>query len=296
MVDFALDYGVLHAARKDLHDLADEIGPTLKSSDYATLGEDSSGVAGDVFGNAELAAAFSTLYYRSKHPMEKAEDDLRKLGDTFGAVADGFFNIDAQIAEGAGVMGQNLGLSDWRGKHDAWLGHDTWVADNKLWQQYLANKSACEVDDGSALPDFCKATDPGPEPTDPGPPPTDQVIHTPDGGTVHTTLTLDDQYNVTTEKTTVTTGGGQTYSSTTAYKPDGRSYVTDTTYADNSTSHADVTINADGTGTMSVTDGDGNVSTYARSGPGAKWDQTSGAGMDDGSDDSSTDDYIPTAY
>jgi hypothetical protein len=300
LADFAIDYGVLHSAREDLHKLADEIKPTLSSSDYATLGEHSRGTARDVFGDAELAAAFGTLYERSRHPMQKAEDDLRRLGDTFGAVADAFFNMDSQIAEGAGVMGQNLGLSDWRSRHRAWLDHDKWAAQNALWQKYLANKGACDGDDPAALPDFCRATDPGPEPGDPGPPPVDQVINTPGGGRVHTVLTLDDKYNVVTEKTTVTTAGsnghnGQTYTSTTTYKPDGRSYTTDTVFADHSTTHSDVTINPDGTGTMTVKDGDGKVSGYSRSGPGAKWVQTSGEGMDDNPDDgggSQSYDYI----
>lgn len=271
LVDFALDYTVLHTARKDLHDLADKIGPTLKSSDYATLGNDESGEAADVFGDAQLTAAFSTLYYRSKHPMEKAEDDLRQLGDTFGAVADGFFNMDAQIAEGAGIMSADMGLSDWIGKHKAWEGHDQWVKDHDLWEQYQANPDACDVSDGQTAPDFCKAFDPGPEPKDPGPPPTDKTLTTADGGTVHTQLTLDGDYNVVTEKTTVTTGAGQTYTSTTTYQDDHRSYVTDTTYADNSTAHSDVHINEDGSGTMTVTDGDGKKSDYTRTGTGAQW-------------------------
>lgn len=294
MVDFAIDYNVLHTARKDLHDLADRTGPTLKNSDFATLGKDDNGDAADVFGDAQLAAAFSTLYYRAKNPMEKAEDDLRQLGDIFGAVADAFFNMDAQIAEGAGVMGTEMGLGDWRAKHDAWLKHDQWVKDNNLWQQYLANKDKCQGD--GDLPDYCRATDPGPEPVDPGAPPTDHTITTPDGSTVHTTLTLDDKYNVTKETTTVTTSKGQTYSSVTMYKDDGRSYSTDTTYADHSTSHSDVTINADGSGTMTVTDGDAKKSDYTRSGPGAQWVQISGEGMDDGSGDNGGDtqnyDYI----
>lgn len=291
MVDFAIDYNVLHTARNDLHDLADRTGPTLKDSDFATLGRDDNGDAADVFGDAQLAAAFSTLYYRAKGPMEKAEDDLRQLGDLFGAVADGFFNMDAQIAEGAGVMGHEMGLGDWRAKHDAWMKHDEWVKAHNLWEQYQANKGACEGD--GPLPDYCTATDPGPEPVDPGPPPTEQTITTPDGSTVHTSLTLDDKYNVVKETTTVTSSKGQSYTSVTAYKDDGRSYVTDTTFADHSTSHSDVTINPDGSGTMTVTDGDGNKSDYTRSGPGAQWVQTSGAGMDNGGgNDNPNYDYI----
>jgi hypothetical protein len=294
LVDFAIDYNVLHTARNDLHDLADRTGPTLKNSDFATLGKSRGGDALDVFGDAQLAAAFSTLYHRAKHPMEKAEDDLRKLGDTFGAVADAFFNMDAQIAEGVGVMGTEMGLSDWRAKHDAWMKHDQWVKDNNLWQQYLANKGVCQGD--GQLPDYCRATDPGPEPQDPGPAPTDHTITTPDGSTAHTTLTLDDKNNVKTETTTITTSKGQTYSSTTTYKDDGRSYVTDTTFADHSTSHSDVTIAPDGSGTMTVTDSDNNKSDFTRSGPGAQWVQTSGPGMDDGGDDGSDPQYDYVGY
>ena len=107
------------------------------------------------------------------------------------------------VLVGAGIMSADMGLSDWIGKHKAWEGHDQWVKDHDLWEQYQANPDACDVSDGQTAPDFCKAFDPGPEPKDPGPPPTDKTLTTADGGTVHTQLTLDGDYNVVTEKTTV---------------------------------------------------------------------------------------------
>jgi hypothetical protein len=269
LADFALDYGILHSARQDLHDLADRIGPTLKDSVYAQLGRGDYGNAEDIFGNSELTASFRSLYRLSKDPMNRAEKNLRQLGDIFGSVADAYFDVDAQIADGMGVMGTEMGLDSWRSKKSAW-------------DYRQAHAGECVPDANGKMPDFCQAADPGA-------PPVDQTIQTGDG-TVHTHLTLDGNNNVIKEETTVT-HNGQTYGSVTTYADDHRSYVTDTTYADGTKNHADVHINADGTGTMTVTDNDGKKSDYTRGGSGQEWKQvggdpsSGGSGGSDGSGD-----------
>jgi hypothetical protein len=269
--DFALDYGVLHSARKDLHDLADRIGPKLGETVFSQVGSIEYDGGDDVFGSDDVAASFRSLYRRSQHPMSKAENNLRQLGDIFGAVADGFFDVDAQIASGMGVMGSNLGLDAWKNKKTA---HDDWVTAKAAWDYRQQHAAQCVPDDNGHMPGFCYAGDPGPKLADPGPPPLDSTITT-GNGSVHTVLTLDDKNNVAKEESTIT-HDGQTYTSVTTYNANHHDYVTDTTFAGGSKSHADVHVNDDGSGTMTVTDGNGTKTDYTKSGPGAKWEKVGG--------------------
>lgn len=234
MPDFAIDYGLLHEARKDLHDLADQIGPKLKDSAFTAVGSTAYGDGDNVFGNEELGNAFRTLYLRAKSPMGKAEDDLRQLGDIFGAVADGYFDVDAQIANGMGMMGASLGLDDWR--------HD-----KAEWDYYQEHKAECVPGPDGKMPEFCGATDPGK-------PPTDFTIETANGS-VTTHLTLDENNNVIKEETTVV-AGDQKYTSTTTY--DGSTQTTDTVYADGSKTHSVTTVGENGSSVTDSTDGEGN--------------------------------------
>ncbi|WP_033340946.1 hypothetical protein [Catenuloplanes japonicus] len=272
MPDFAIDYGLLHEARKDLHALADRIGPQLKDSAFAAVGS-SYGDADTVFGNATLGSAFRSLYLRSKSPMGKAEEDLRQLGDIFGAVADGYFDVDAQIANGMGMMGASLGLDEWR-------------SDKEAWDYLQGHRSECVPDAEGKMPDFCSATDPGA-------PPTHYTVETANGS-VTTDLTLDANNNVVKEQTTVV-AGDQRYTSTTSYSGnvqttdtvygDGStthsvtttgehgSSVTDTTAGDGSTTHTVITLNESGGGTMTSTDAEGTVTTHTRPDRYASWQE-----------------------
>lgn len=247
--DFAMDYGTLHEARNDLYELANSISPTLKDSLFADLGSGSRNDAEAVFGNSDLTDGFRSLYRLASGPMRNAEDRLKKLGDTFGGVADSFFNTDAQISEGMGAMGSRMGLDEWRQK-------------KKAWDYRNEHSDQCVADAEGNMPEFCSATDPGP-------PPVDYYVNA-DNGNVHTHLTLDDDYNVVTETTTVT-HNDQTYTSTTTYSDNGKNYTTETVYADGSKSTSVVTVNDDGSATMTVTDNDGNTTEYRRSGPGKEW-------------------------
>lgn len=250
MPDFALDYGVLHKAKDDLHSLADQIGPKLGESAFDQVG-DQTWIEWDTdtpFGNVELGQAFGLLHTKVSYSMSKAESDIRQLGDLFGAVADAFFDVDAQIASGMGVMGSTMKLDEWRSKQ-------------KAWDYKQAHLSECTPKDGETAPGFCSAVDPGK-------PQLDYDVTTATGK-VHTHLTLDDHYNVTQEESTITTNG-QTYTSTTTYQST-TDYTTKTTFADNTTTTSAIHMNGDGTGTMSVTDNAGAVTTYHKTGPGAEW-------------------------
>lgn len=272
MPDFAIDYGLLHEARKDLHALADRIGPQLKDSAFAAVGS-TYGDADTVFGDATLGSAFRSLYLRSKSPMSKAEEDLRQLGDIFGAVADGYFDVDAQIANGMGMMGASLGLDEWRDRKAEW--------------DYLQDHRAeCVPGADGTMPDFCAATDPGA-------PPTHYTVETA-SGSVTTDLTLDGDNNVVKEETTVV-AGDQRYTSTTSYNGnvqttdtvygDGStthsvttmgehgSSVTDTTAGDGTKSHTEIALNETGGGTMTTTEDDGTVTKYTRPDRFAKWEE-----------------------
>lgn len=275
MPDFAIDYGLLHEAKKDLHDLADRIGPKLGDTAFSQVGSIEYEDSDAVFGNDGLAGSFRSLYRMAQHPMSKAESDLRELGDIFGAVADGYFDVDAQIANGMGMMGASLDL-------------DQWKDDKAAWDYLQAHRGDCVPGPDGAMPGFCSATDPGP-------PPTDLTITT-DTGSVHTHLTLDENNNVVKEETTVV-NGDQRYTSTTTYTPDHTSYTTDTIYSDGSTTHSVTTtgehgssvtdttsgdgstthtviaLNEGGGGTMTVTESDGTVTKYTRGDQYARWDE-----------------------
>ncbi len=254
MPDFAMDYGILNSARKDLHDLADRIHPTLTDSVFSQLGSGALGDARAVFGDADVTNGFRSLYRLSKDPMNRAVDHLKQLGDVFGSVANAYFDVDAQIADGLGVMGANMGLDSWRDKRAAW-------------DYRTAHADKCTPDAQGKLPDFCSATDPGA-------PPVDQTINTANGQ-VHTHLTLDGSNHVVKEETTVT-HDGQTYTSTTSYTDNGKSFTTDTTYSDGTTNHAETHLHDDGSGDMTVTDGSGVKTDYHRGGSGQEWQQVGG--------------------
>ncbi|WP_406087133.1 hypothetical protein [Kitasatospora purpeofusca] len=259
MPDFSMDYGVLHEARKDLHNLADRISPTLHDSLFSQYGSGKLGDAQAVFGDPNVTNGFRSLYRLSKDPMNRAVDHLKQLGDVFGAVADGFFDVDAQIADGLGVMGANMGLDQWRDRQAAW-------------EYRNAHADQCHPGADGSVPEFCRATDPGV-------PPVDQTIDTANGS-VHTHLTLDADHNVIKEETTVT-HDGQSYTSTTSYSDHGRSFTTDTVYADGTKNHAETHLHEDGSGDMTVTDNDGTATQYHRDGPGREWQQTGGGSSQD---------------
>lgn len=251
--DFAMDYAVLHEARNDLYHLAEHIAPTLNDSLFADLGAGSLREAEAVFGTWDVAFGFHLLYERASGPMLAAEDRLKQLGDLIGSLADGMFGIDAQIAEGMGVLGGQLGLDEWRSRKEAWDYRNEHV-------------DQCVPDAEGKTPAFCSATDPGP-------PPTELKIDTGDGQ-VHVQLTLDDDNNVIRETTTVE-HNGQKYTSTTTYSDGGKSYTTKTEFPDGGKETSVVRINDDGTGTMTVTDGKGEKTEYRRAGPGREWEKIS---------------------
>ena len=280
MVDFAINYEVLHSSKKELHSLSERTGSKLKNDAFDGLTEPG-GETDDVFGDYSLSSAFVSLYDRAKGPLEKAEKDLRKLGDLFGSVADAFFHMDAQIADGVGFRGSDVGIDEWKRKYEEWLDHDAWQEKKDLWDEFQKNKDSCTPGDPDG-PAYCHATDPGPEPEDPGPPPTSHTIETDDGSTIKTEITLDDDNNVKTETTTITTSGGQEYESVTTFDDDtGDSYTTETTYADGSTATAEVDIKRDDDGnigegsTMTVTDGDGNETEFVPDGHNG-WEKVGG--------------------
>ncbi|MYS87616.1 hypothetical protein [Embleya scabrispora] len=255
MIEFALDYSTLSEAKKDMHDLADRISPTLKSSDFATLGQGGYTDAQAVFGDQTLTGAFRSLYRLSAGPMTRAEDLLKKLGDCFGTVGDAYFNADAQITEGLGVMGATMGLEEWRNKVAAW----------KYKQDHI-DECGKPGPDGS-LPEFCKAQDPGDKP------PLDQVITTPNGGRIETHLTLDEHGNVIKEETKVVSNG-QTYTSVTTYDSSRLNYTTVSTAADGGVTTTETHLNADGGGTQKVVDSEGKTHTYTRTDGKHEWVDT----------------------
>ncbi|TWD80918.1 hypothetical protein FB561_2015 [Kribbella amoyensis] len=263
MADIKMDYNLLNDAKKDLHELANDLIPSMDDDVFKSLGD---GSADDELGSSEISSAVYSLQSNAEYTMGKAKDGLTKLGDSFGSVGEAFLQFDAEIAQGMHATNSNLALSNYQ-------------REKATWDYYLEHKDECVGDDP---PDFCSATDPGDDP------PLDQTIVT-DRGNVNTHLTLDDEGNVIKEETTVTYDG-KTYTSVTDYSDDGNTIVSNSNYPDGSTVHnetklddeggshsvststdtdgkkdvTDTTIEPDGSGTQTVTDSDGTVHEYTR--------------------------------
>ncbi|MEV8377077.1 hypothetical protein AB0P21_30330 [Kribbella sp. NPDC056861] len=230
-----MNYNLLNDAKRDLHQLADDLIPSMDDDAFQGLGD---GTSDDILGSSDISYAVYTLHSNASYTMGKAKDGLTKLGDSFGSVGEAFLQFDAEIAQGMNATNSSLALSNWQRNKDQW--------DHK--QSHL---DECV---GDKQPEFCGATDPGAAPLD-------QTIVT-DRGNIHTHLTLDDKGNVIKEETTVTYDG-KTYASVTTYDSTHNHIVTDSTYPDGSTVHNVTDIATDGgsTSTSTSTDTDGKVDT-----------------------------------
>jgi hypothetical protein len=299
-----IDYNILNDAKKNLHELAGDIKPMLDHGlfqslalDYSKSNYSTGGLYGgvgaglevgeNVLGSRDVEGAVARLHENAKGTLGRAYDGLIELGNSFGSVGEAFLSFDAGIAQGMGITGSNLGLSNY-------------FRDKAAWDYYQAHQSECVrpekphvldpnakvPDDDWTPPDFCHATNPGDTP------PLDQVI-TSDRGNVHTHLTLDEHNNVVKEESTVTYDG-KTYTSVTNYSNDGHTIVTDSTYPDNSTVHNETNLNPDGSGTMYTRGSDGSWSNYTRppkdaSGNQPDWVWTAGDKKPDGDSDGGSD-------
>ncbi|MER5796029.1 hypothetical protein [Streptomyces sp. NPDC001980] len=279
-----IDYDTLNTAKASLQALADGIGPLFGKGLFANLGDPAlEDRVTDVVGDEFVADALSVLYSNAHNTMTQSVKGLNELAGAFGSVSDAFAAFDSQLAQGWSISDANLKLSNYQ--------HD-----KAQWDYKQAHIDQCVLPgpDGS-LPDFCSATDPGE-------PPLDQTISTPHGD-IHTKLTLDGNGNVVMEESSVTYNGQTYYTSTTFDTTTTGSETTshshtNTTYPDGSSVQSDVYTKNDGSGTMVVTNSDGDQVTYSRgpkdaSGNQPDWVQTgatsssgSGSGSDSDSDPS----------
>ncbi|GAB2562736.1 hypothetical protein [Kribbella endophytica] len=298
MADIKIDYNLLNDAKKDLHDLAEGLIPSMDDEVFQSLGD---GTGDDVLGSSEISSAVYSLHSNAEYTMGKAKDGLTKLGDSFGSVGEAFLQFDAEIAQGMHATNSNLALSNYQ-------------REKSTWDYYQEHKDQCVGDD---QPDFCSATNPGDAP------PLDQTIVT-DRGNVNTHLTLDDQGNVVKEETTVTYDG-KTYTSVTNYSDGGNKIVSDSTYPDGSTVHNETTVSGDpkdqtshsvststdtdgkkdvtetsttkdGSGTQTVTNSDGEVHKFTRGpddwrGTSQEWVETPESVDDNNTEDNDDTDY-----
>ncbi|MGW1836013.1 serine/arginine repetitive matrix protein 2 [Streptomyces sp. NPDC002067] len=307
MPDFSIDYELLNQVQTRMRQLADTADSGGAKGALKDLSE-STGAAKSVMGFSDLGTAMWSFSQRSSQRAKDAKDGLNKLADIFESVSDNYFQVDAGMADSAGVMGASLGLDDWKHKKAAW---DQWDEDTKAWNDYLDKIGASgyfkehpdadinEVCSADGAPGWCDRynndkdvpSQPGdhPEGERPGDtPPTEKTITT-ESGSTHVKVTLDDDNNVMTEESTVTIGSGadeQKYTNKTTYDSspqpitlkdgktfDARDYTTVTTGPDGSETTSRYVINDDGSGTMTVTTDD-ETTTYTRSSPfgdGAEW-------------------------
>ncbi|MFI7101346.1 serine/arginine repetitive matrix protein 2 [Streptomyces sp. NPDC050161] len=310
MPDFSIDYELLNQVQtrmRELADTADSGGAKGALKELSSSTDD----AKSVMGFSDLGTAMWGFSQRSSSRAKDAKDGLNKLADIFKSVSDNYFQVDAGMADSAGVMGTSLGLDEWKNNKAKW---DAWDQDTKDWNAYLDKIGASgyfkehpdadinDVCSADGAPGWCETynnakdvpSPPGPHPEGERPgdtPPTEKTI-TSDSGSTHVKVTLDDDNNVMTEESTVTIGKGadeQKYTSKTTYdtapRPitpeggktfDARDYTTVTTGPDGSKTTSRYVIEDDGTGTQTVTDSDGKETKYTRSGPDKPWDKEGG--------------------
>ncbi|MEU6348467.1 serine/arginine repetitive matrix protein 2 [Streptomyces sp. NPDC047072] len=303
MADFSIDYGALHEVQQKMKDLADDADSGGATGVFKEVGEATSSERRALFGSSDLSYAFNLFYSRSTSRTKQAKDGLTDLADTFSGIADAFFNADAQLASAAGLMSGSIGLDDWKGDKAA---YDEWQEDKSAWDAYLREIGAADyfaehpdadigqVCNADGAPGWCETwlndddspSDPGPAPEKPSETPPTSYTYEDEQGKVEVTVELDDDYNVMKETSTITTPDGQSYSSVTTYDSapqivepengdpyDVRDYTMETTYGDGSTTTTKVVIDQDGSGTMTITDSDGNTTVSTRSGPDEDWSE-----------------------
>jgi hypothetical protein len=255
-----IDYNILNDAKRNLHGLAGDIKPILDQGLFNTLASQDSS---SVLGSADIDAAITGLHSNASGTLGRAYDGLMELGNSFGSVGEAFLSFDAGIAQGMGVTGSNLGLSNY-------------FREKSEWDYFQAHQDQCVPGPDGKVPDFCHATNPGDTP------PLDQVITT-DRGSVQTHLTLDGNHNVIKEESTVTYDG-KTYTSVTSYSNDGHNITTDSAYPDGSTVHNETYLSPDGSGSMYTRNSDGTWNNFTRPPKGADGHQSDWvwtAGTDD---------------
>jgi len=264
MAELAMSYSSLYQAKDDLYRLAEQVGPEIKKTLFAQIGNNPTVVpqgrfagipAGgeqvlDLVGDHDLARAIRVLYRQVKGTMDDAEPHLEQLGDLFGAVADAFFEADSQLAAAASTA--------------AVKGHQSvWQAQQEQYDQYL---QAC----GPDVPDPPENCDQTVQKPSEKPPTTWSLKTDDDAGELTTEVTLDDDGEVLVEKT-VARYDGHEWSVVTTYEDDHRSYTTITTAVDGSTTKSVAKIEEDGSGTMTNTDADGYLTSYVRGDADEEW-------------------------
>lgn len=309
MPDFSIDYSTLYDVQAQMKKLAEQAADGGATGAFKELGDANSGERKAALGTSGLSYEFNLFYHHSKSRTESAKEGLEKLSESFKAVSDIFFDADSNIASAAGLMGNSVGLSDWKSDKAA---YDKYLADKAAWDAYLAGIGATEWfgehPDETSIRAVCHADDappwcanwnedkpfpmhPGkPEdaPKDPGAPPT-SWHHEDENGTIDVKIELDKDNNVVKETSTITNPQGQSFTSETVYDgppqmidPPGddtdpfdvRDYTITTTSSDGTKSTATVTINEDGSGTMVTVDGEEKVTSTRSGPPPAEWVET----------------------
>jgi hypothetical protein len=126
MAELAISYSSLYQAQTDLYRLAEEVGPEIKKTQFAQIGDRptlfqegfTGSPYGDPVGDLDLTLAINLLHGRVKGTMDNAEDHLERLGDLFGAVADAFFEADSQLAAAASTAGMKTSQGNWQAQHE----------------------------------------------------------------------------------------------------------------------------------------------------------------------------------
>ncbi|MFY1668589.1 hypothetical protein ACN27G_01320 [Plantactinospora sp. WMMB334] len=261
MADLVLDYALLHNLAGSLRELKSRIQFDVDTgSRRSVVTSDGTVVDSGQVGSSTLYATLSAFFSACHTPFKDSMELLDELANTFDGIAKAYFDLDADVAGKVNLDRLRANISGWQADTVAYERYLD-LKDREITFQYY-DKDGNLVD--GSVPVW--SGDPVPEPGDA---PTSIDGTSPVGGNT-TTAVLDDEGNVVSETTTVTSGDGLTYTETTEFTyrdtdGDGRTDVVDytstITHADGTEETIEKKTNDDGSFVVTSTTDEGTTTS-----------------------------------
>ncbi|WBB97216.1 hypothetical protein O7621_03430 [Solwaraspora sp. WMMD937] len=208
MADLVLDYALLHSLAGSLRELKSKIEFDVETgSRRAVVTSDGTVVDSSQVGNSALYGTLSAFFSACHSPFKDSMELLDELANTFDSIAKAYFDLDADVAGKVNLDRLKASVNGWQ-------------ADTAAYERYLDLKDR-EItfqyyDKDGNLVDGSVPLWSGPPVPEPGDPPT-SIDGTAEVGSNKTSAVLDEDGNVISETTTVTSGDGLTYTETTEF-------------------------------------------------------------------------------
>ncbi|MDG4833911.1 hypothetical protein O7627_32080 [Solwaraspora sp. WMMD1047] len=261
MADLVLDYALLHSLAGSLRELKSKVQFDVETgSRRAVVTSDGTVVDSSQVGNSSLYGTLSAFFAACHTPFKDSMELLDELANTFDSIAKAYFDLDADVAGKVNLDRLRSSVSGWQADTAAYERYLD-LKDREITFQYY-DKDGNLVDGSVPL----WSGDPVPEPGDA---PT-SIDGTSPVGSNNTTAVLDDDGNVISETTTVTSGAGLTYTETTQFTyrdtdGDGEidvvDYTTTITHSDGLEEKIEKKTNDDGSFVVTSTTNEGTTTS-----------------------------------